>query len=515
MTLPPDPALSAPAAAAALRSQPAAGASARPASAGVAVATALLLLPRLWEPLGRDQAVFALVGRLWWADRWPYRDVFEHKPPGLLAAYALVAPLGDAGPALLDVGAAALTAALLVHLLWPLGRAPAILAGLIYAVCARHPVFGGFWAIAQPEPLQECAVALAAWAGVQRRWFAAGVALFAALALKFTLVLAVAVAVAAAWPRRRALLSLALGLAAPALALVAALAAAGALEPAWQVAIRFNLHHAAATSLPWAAVPAAAFASCSRLAMGFAGVPLLALYAVGAEAVARSPQRRAVALAVAAGATALAQALVQAKLWAWHWQAAVLPLAALAGLGLARLPQRWRLAVGGAALISALPGWGAYWTRHPLPALVHGDLSRAQWLQTYHWGRGDWSAVEEAATAAWLRQQARPGDRLLVWGFEPGLYWHSQLPPATRWIYDYPLTVALPPAERSAGLAEIAASLPQTRWWVVMTGDANALERQPSDRQLADAPALTQALQRDYRLAQVIGDAYIYQRIQP
>lgn len=483
-------------------------------SAWVGLATSLFLLPRLWEPLGRDQAAFALVGRLWWGGQWPYRDVFEHKPPGLLAAYALVTPLGDAGPALLDLAAASLTAALLVQLLWPLGRASAVFAGLIYAVSARHPVFGGFWDMAQPEPLQECAIALAVWAGQRQRWLAVGAALFAALALKFTLVFAIPVAVIAAWPDRRALRSLALGLTLPGLLLIAALATAGALEPAWRVAILFNMHHAGSTSLPWSAVPGAAFASISRLTLGFVGVPLLAIFALAAEAAARSPHRRAIALAVGTLLAALAQTLVQAKLWAWHWQAAMLPLAALAGLGLAKVPGRLRIALGAAVLLSALPGWGTYWTRHPLPSLVSGETSRPKWLQTYTWGRQDWSAIEVAATAAWLRQHASPEDRLLVWGFEPGLYWHSQLAPATRWIYDYPLTVALPPAERAAALAEIAASLPQTRWWVVMTADRNALEAQPSDRQLADVPALSQALQRDYLLVQVIADARIYQRIQ-
>lgn len=483
------------------------------ASAWVGIATSALLLPRLWEPLGRDQAAFALVGRLWWAGQSPYRDVFEHKPPGLLAAYALVTPLGDVGPALLDLAAASLTAALLVHLLWPVGRSAAVLAGLLYAVSARHPVFGGFWDIAQPEPLQECAIALAAWAGLHRRWGAAGVAVFCALSLKFTLVFAVPVAVVAAWPDRRALRGLALGLCLPGLLVLAMLAAAGALEPAWQVAILFNLHHAASTSLPWPAVPGAALASFSRIMLGFVGVPLLALYAVGAEGAARSPQRRAVQLAAGMLLAGLAQALVQAKLWAWHWQAALLPLTALAGLGLARVPQRLRIAVGVAALLSALPGWGAYWTRHPLPGLWTGSTTRTEWLQTYNWGRRDWSAIEVEAVAAWLRQQAAPGDRLLVWGFEPGVYWHSQLDPATRWLYDYPLTVALPPAQRAAGIAELAASLPKTQWWVVMTSDRNALESKTSDAQLREFPALSLALARDYRPVQVIGDAQIYQRI--
>ena len=479
----------------------------------VAVATGLLLLPRLWEPLGRDQSVFCLVARLWWSGQWPYRDVFEHKPPGLLAAYALVTPLGDLGPAALDLGAAALTSALLVRLLWPLGRAPAVLAGLLYAVAARHPVFGGFWDIAQPEPLQECAVALAAWSAVRHRWGATGVALFCALALKFTLILAVPVAVVAAWPNRRALGRLGLGLLVPAALLAGVLAAVGALEPAWRVGLLFNLHHASATSLPWDAVPAVAVGSFGRLAKGFAGVPLLMLYALVAEAMAPSPRRKVVLFAVLAWLAGIAQALVQAKLWAWHWQAAVLPMVFLAGVGLSRLPRPAHIALGLAALLTALPGWGAYWSEHSLAQLATGEIGRPQFLQTYRWGRRDWSAIEVQAAAGWLHQHAKPEDRLLVWGFEPGLYWHSQLVPASRWIYDYPLTVALPAEQRAAGIAELAATLPKTRWWVVMGSDRNALESEPSDVQLRRFPTLADALDRDYRPVQRIGDAQIYERI--
>ena len=99
-----------------------------------------------------------------------------------------------------------------------------------------------------------------------------------------------------------------------------------------------------------------------------------------------------------------------------------------------------------------------------------------------------------------------------MWGFEPGIYLASGLRPATRWIYDYPLTVALDPAQKLAGIAEIAAHLPQTRWWVVMRADRNALESKPSDQQLRDIPELSSALQRDYTFVQQVGDATIYQR---
>ncbi len=486
---------------------PASGISATPQ--WVAALTAVLLLPRLWEPLGRDQAVFALVGRLAWEGRLPYRDVFEHKPPGLLILYALAAPLGDMAPALLDTAAAALTAGLLVALLQPLGERAALLAGLLYALLARHPTFGGFWDIAQPEPLQELALALGAWAAVKQRWTALGLAVSAALSLKFTLFLAAPVALLAAWPDRRAVGRVAMGLALPPALLAASMGLAGGLQPMLEIVVAFNQRHAAHGALELQQFPSALAANARHFGLAFAGVAILAVMSIGYVG------RRLRGLVGLVLVAAVAQALVQAKLWAWHWQAAVLPLCALAGFGLATLRPRWQNALGVAALLLAVPGWLQYHGRHPWPAHVAGSLSRAEWLQGYTWGRRDWSAIEIAATGAWLRQRAQPQDLLLVWGFEPGIYLSSGLRPATRWIYDYPLTVALDPEQKRAGLAEIAASLPQTRWWVVMSADRNALESQPSDVQLQAIPELSAALQRDYTLAERVGDAAIYQRTAP
>jgi hypothetical protein len=48
-----------------------------------------------------------------------------------------------------------------------------------------------------------------------------------------------------------------------------------------------------------------------------------------------------------------------------------------------------------------------------------------------------------------------------------------------------------------------------------MSADRNALESQPSDVQLRAIPELSAALQRDYTLAERVGDAAIYQRTAP
>jgi len=46
-------------------------------------------LPSLAYPYGRDQSVFHYAGREWLRGLIPYRDVFDHKPPGIHVIYAL------------------------------------------------------------------------------------------------------------------------------------------------------------------------------------------------------------------------------------------------------------------------------------------------------------------------------------------------------------------------------------------------------------------------------------------
>src|SRR6266566_3898106 len=64
---------------------------------------AALLLPSLFYPFARDQGVFAYVGSLILKGGWPYRDVWEVKPPGIYYTYA--AMLGCTGSTMAGVRA--------------------------------------------------------------------------------------------------------------------------------------------------------------------------------------------------------------------------------------------------------------------------------------------------------------------------------------------------------------------------------------------------------------------------
>ncbi len=469
------------------------------------VLAAVLLGWRMAEPLGRDQAVFYVLGRESWHGLLPYRDLFEHKPPGVLLLYAVVALLdgGDGwGIGLVDTLAAGLTAALLFDVVarWR-DRRSAWLAALVYLVCCRAPCFGGWWATGQPEAFQDFCVAAALWCGQRQRWLWSGVATWCALLLKFTYIGLVPVLLL--WAGRTGALPFLAGLAAPTGLVIAIGALTGTLAPAWDAVIRFNIRHAQVDAVPWQKTPRALLRGADQLLLTVPAAMLLGLLGLVS---ARQPRQW---LVWGLWLAAFGQLFLQRKFWLWHWNPLILPMVLAAGLYLpTRLWRRPRIVAAAVACLLAPTLFGT--AESVMRRFATG--SRADVLARYTWGHGDFSAAEVALVGAGIRQLANPDDKLLVWGFEPGVYLSSGLAPGMRWLYDYPLTVGLAPAARDIAVTEIVQRLPAIRWWVVFHNDANALEHFDSRAQLAQIPQLQQALDHDYRLASRIADADIYER---
>src|SRR5262252_10503852 len=53
--------------------------------------------PSVIYPLGHDHGVHAYVGREWLHGGLPYRDAFDHKPPGIFALHAFAMALFGEG----------------------------------------------------------------------------------------------------------------------------------------------------------------------------------------------------------------------------------------------------------------------------------------------------------------------------------------------------------------------------------------------------------------------------------
>ncbi len=383
-----------------------------------------------------------------------------------------MAPLGEPGPALLDLCAVLLTGLLvLVWLERRVERPLAVVGAVAVVLLSRLPVFGGFWATGQAEVLQDPLLMGALVLLDRERPVAAGVCAFGILVLKYTsgLVLVPLLLVG----RGR----LALGVLAPTLVLALGALLTGTLGPMVDAVWTFNLSHSGMGAVPWSSLP--------MEALGALGVLLLAAPALLLVLSSLRAPRRAWLPALLL-VSALVAVLVQRKLWGYHFTPLVLPSVLLAAQGLGG----WR---GGPWLLGAalLPS---------VPALVKALVPLQDYVYT------DFSSREVEQLSAFLAERAEPGETLLVWGFEPGVYVHSGLHPACRWLYDYPV---------SMGLLEDPTLPCEADWLVTFQDDANALEPLPSALQLQALPALHQAVSVDYRvIASTDAGALILRRVE-
>src|SRR5262249_15611688 len=113
---------------------------------------------------------------------------------------------------------------------------------------------------------------------------------------------------------------------------------------------------------------------------------------------------------------------------------------------------RWIIGIIGIAALAAV-----IWSR-ALPYLT----GREDQVTYYsHFQAGEFVADESLEVANFLRQRVTPGDSLFIWGFRPEVYYLSQLNPAVRFIFQFPLVANWYPPEWRDQTAEILwAALP-------------------------------------------------------
>jgi hypothetical protein len=145
---------------------------------------------------------------------------------------------------------------------------------------------------------------------------------------------------------------------------------------------------------------------------------------------------------------------LQAKFFQYHYGATTPLLSLLAGLGWYKLWSRahaWHALGAWSVALAALAG---LLMRKPVKD-VPGSVPERSWARLQFLLRrpnydtrakldaelhraADYDLAADRRVADWVLGNTQPRDSVLVWGFEPAIYWITQRRPATRFIYDVP-----------------------------------------------------------------------------
>lgn len=418
-------------------------------SAVILIAIAIRL-PVLDLPLERDEGAYATIAQAMLRGAVPYRDLFDHKPPGVFVAYAAAFVTIGSTPfavRLLGCAAAALTCWGLV-ILGRRRRAPdrGVAAAALYGVASALPSYNGGTTNTEMLLAAPLVWGLAAAEG-NGRWSAAaaGLLLGCTLLLKPTAAPIVAFALVyngvirasdIGWKRAAQWLAMAgSGTLLPLLVTVGFFAFVGAWPDFVECVLSYNLRYAASAS---------ASAGVESIAAGLydfiTGDPLLwMLVPVGLAIVTFVGPARERAFTWAFVASALLAVgvgflyshYVQTALPALAWTAAApvsllrrFPAMARAGYRVAAISGLVLVPVSTALAVNSAYFFGS---------------SAAQRMR-YMYGQEPYAEAVDLSRA--VGAHSLPGDPVAVIGSEPEIYFLSQRPPASRYLYTYPLAPA-------------------------------------------------------------------------
>ena len=505
-------------------------------------AGALVLMPLLTYPFGRDHGVFSCVADIVAGGGVPYCDAWEMKPPGIFylfwASFALFGR-SMASPRLLDL-LWTLTTAVAI---WHLGRrvlSPwAGVAGAFFFL-VRYVAGITFWNTTQCEgftslPLTLAAIALVAAEQRRNHWLAAmcGALVALAMILKFTvgifLLLPCVAVLAAQGDSARSRLargaSYLLGCVALLAALAGLMAWAGALNDMFEILFLWNAKYASLNP------PGSNFGR--ELASFLVGGRQQLLFPIGLLALAGAadltlrPQAGRIRWLLPIWALSMAAAVwIQGKYYTYHWLPLLPPMGLLAAQGLraawfllqrsarARIALAWYVA--GVVVLFAILGL-AYWRSLQVPVrYALGNVPRSDFMRGFERpaGLGRFSLRANEEVAQFLRRRTAIDAPIFVWGFEPLIYHLAERAPASRFIYSVPLVTEWSPDEWRS---ELIRDLEQTppAYIVVAHNDLFPwmTERwDDSAAQLGAFPDLEQLLRRDYRRARRIEDFDVWER---
>ena len=504
---------------------------------------------------GRDQGIYAMVGRAIVAGKMPYRDAWDFKPPGIFLIYALSrAIFGGAQSGIRVVEAAGLVAmtAAMMRLTerWWGDRRVGLLAGAISILVHAQLEF---WHTAQPESFGGMLTIFALLAlgpiddtepdrAALRRWAVCG-AIFgftgllkpplagggAVVAVAFGL-RALGAHAASRSPLRTRLRAalrpaavIAAGGVAPLALCLLWFLARGAHRELWEVLFVFTPHY---TRLSWVGetLGGMTYWGFTEWLCTYCSVPTVGFLLFLAHPP-RPRERFGAAIIAGIIAVHLAGVIMQGKFFPYHYGATWPLTALLAALGFIRV---WdRLAARGPLGVAAfLAGFTAVlFFRSATKDLDRSFLQRcADRMAIYTASPRDQAAIDRLASvadvnaaanrevAAFLRARVPTDRKVFVWGFEPVIYDLADRNPATRYLYDVPQRVAWAREKERATLmrdldgGRPAAIVVERRdVFPMVTGDAI-----DSADTLKSFEALRDRLAERYALAATIEDFDVY-----
>jgi len=319
----------------------------------LAVLTGWLLWRSLDWPLAGDASIFHFIANQMAMGAVPYRDIVDVNMPLTYDIHAAIVALGgmsDAAWRAFDLAAAALLSVLVLALVWPAGRAEAILAVLV--VLLMHLLLGHY-AAGQRDYLMTIPALATAWASAkaadeQRHWRAllalAGAFAMTAALIKPSGLALLALPFLAMRLRWLQLLWIAAGAAAVALAVFGALAARGGLGAF--VAMVFDVLPA------YSSLGARPLLEVLEAIQWIGPVAGLAVAAALGIRIAKPPRLR---LMIGLAAFGLIHLMAQRKGWQYHVYPLGVGLACWGAFALAALPPR-RVLLSLAVVVLML-GW--------------------------------------------------------------------------------------------------------------------------------------------------------------
>jgi len=359
------------------------------------ILAAVVQVPGLVLGPHTDASIFATIGEQLARGDLPYRDAWDHKPPGIYAVTAIAALLpGPTWPAFWVLSVIVLAATGQV-LQWIVGRPLAAVA--VLAMGLYPAATGG----GQTEAFAALPAAIAFLMATRQRWFISGVAAGAALLFSLQLVPLLPALVVLAGARPRPLLLGVAGVLVACGLAVVPMAAAGILPAAFDTLVNYDrIYLASSRSADLRTV----------YNLGVVLLPLAAALPFGAR---RLPDRSDLA-AFAWCLAAVVAIAMQGRLFAHYVIPLGIPLAVLARQPLQRKLARFAVVAATAVMVAV-----SFFV-----VLAEAPTHRGP---------------SSAAVGRWVRDHTRPSDTILVWGLDAGVYLVAERAPAGRYPYHLPL----------------------------------------------------------------------------